>query len=188
MQGNEIDNNHDDEYTDEDWTSKSELKRDADELQQVGIKLMEMKANKLKRLPLSDSLIFAIEESKRIQSNEARRRHAQYMGKLMRQTDSERLLAALEELESPLRQKRLQDWLERIDNCTNSKESGALVQEFLNWYPDAERQHLMNLCRNVISAKPPQAEDANHQQMDKFKRERRKLSDFINDIERNTLL
>ena len=174
------------EYSDPSLPSKSELKREADALQQAGLKLMDMKSAQLARLPLSDALKNAIRESRRISSHEARRRHAQYVGRLMREANGDAILAAMAELQNPLRQKRLQDWLDRVCTCEQARDTGALVQEMLEWYPHGERQHLANLCRNLVAARPENEEDTPAQ--DRFRRERRKLGDYLNELERSAPL
>lgn len=176
----------DSEYNDASLTSKSELKREADALQQAGIRLMSMKEHQLARLPLTDALVRAIDEARRITSHEARRRHAQYVGRLMREADGDLLMQAMDELQNPLRQKRIQDWLERVCDCTEAKQTGALVHELLQWYPQGERQHVANLCRNLVAAHP--GSDASTEKQEAFRRERRKLLDHVNDLERNAPL
>ena len=173
------------EYSEAALPSKSELKREADALQQAGLRLMEMKPDKLARLPLSDALLNAIRESRRISSHEARRRHAQYVGRLMREANGDRILAAMAELDNPLRQKRLQDWLERVAACEQARDTGQLVQEMLGWYPHGERQHLANLCRNLVSARPQESDSSGQERL---RRERRKLSDYLNELERSAPL
>ena len=174
------------EYSDPSLPSKSELKREADALQQAGLQLMDMKPEKLSRLPLSDALRRAIQESRRISSHEARRRHAQYVGRLMREANSEAILAAMAELDNPLRQKRLQDWLDRVAQCDQPRQTGELVQEMLEWYPRGERQHLANLCRNLVAARPTDSSDAAADE--RFRRERHRLGEYLNQLEKNTPL
>ena len=174
-----------DEYND-DLPSKSQRKREADYLQEQGMRLMDLKPRDLARLPLNDALIRAIEESRRITKNEARRRHAQYMGRLMRETDGERIIEAMDTLQDPLRQQRLLDWSDRAAALANANESGPLLEEMLHWYPDADRQHLRNLVRNLLAARP--AEDADKEARKPFQRARRRVLDYLNELERNAAL
>lgn len=175
----------DDEYTDE-LPSKSQRKREADELQEQGLRLMNLKPIDLARLPLSDDLIRAIDESRRVTKNEARRRHAQYVGRLMRETDAEAIIAGMDSLHDPLRQQRLLDWVDRLTKLTAINDSGALIEEVLDWYPETDRQHLRNLARNLLAAKP--AEESEQRNDEHFRRARRKMLDYLNDLERNSQL
>lgn len=78
--------------------SKSQRKRDADALQKVGVELVELSYTKLDSLPLPDNLYKAIVDAKSIKSHGAKRRQAQLIGKLMRATDFDVILAAYEHI------------------------------------------------------------------------------------------
>jgi ribosome-associated protein len=69
--------------------SKSQIKREMDALQEVGKKLLNLSKNQLKKIEMSDTLKDAIEESGRIKQHEAKRRHLQYIGRVMRTEDHE---------------------------------------------------------------------------------------------------
>ena len=70
--------------------SKSQIKREMTALQDLGKKLIDLKDSQLKKMPVSDELFVAIKESRNITQREATRRHLQFIGKLMRDQDSER--------------------------------------------------------------------------------------------------
>lgn len=174
-----------DEYTHEP-PSKSQRKREADELQEQGLRLMNLKPADLARLPLNDDLERAIEESRRITKREARRRHAQYVGRLMREANGEAIIAAMDSLHDPLRQQRLLDWVDRFSALPGIGDGADMLGEMLDWYPAADRQHLRNLGRNLLAARP--AEESEQRQDEHFRRARRKLLDYLNDLERNSEL
>ena len=67
--------------------SKSQLKREMHQLQDLGRRMLDLSNDQLNTLPISETLRAAIEESRRIRQNEARRRHLQYIGKIIRQED-----------------------------------------------------------------------------------------------------
>ena len=80
--------------------SRTDLKRESTELQELGIALLDLRADLLDRLPLSDKLKDAIVEAKRITNFEGKRRQMQYIGKLMRtleNTEVDQVRAALDE-------------------------------------------------------------------------------------------
>ena len=60
--------------------SKSQLKREMHQLQDLGRRMLDLSNDQLNTLPISETLRAAIEESRRIRQNEARRRHLQYIG------------------------------------------------------------------------------------------------------------
>ena len=77
--------------------SKSQRKREMTALQDLGESLLRLSSAELARIELPEPLREAIAETGRIGSHEARRRHLQYIGKLMRQVDPEPLRAAIED-------------------------------------------------------------------------------------------
>ncbi len=56
-------------------------------LQALGETLIAMNPTERSRFPLSDDMLRAIDETARIRSHEGRRRHMQYVGKLIRKED-----------------------------------------------------------------------------------------------------
>ena len=76
--------------------SKTQLKRQMHELQQLGQALTALPAERLNGLQLPDRLREAIAEFKRTRSHEGRRRQLQFIGKLMRAVDAEPLRAAVD--------------------------------------------------------------------------------------------
>ena len=77
--------------------SKSQRKREMTALQDLGESLLRLSAAELARIDLPNALREAIAETARITAHEARRRHLQYIGKLMRQVDPEPLRAAIDD-------------------------------------------------------------------------------------------
>lgn len=174
-----------DEYNDDLLPSKSQEKRDAISVQELGEKLLELKPAERDRLPLTQELIDALEEATRIKSPEARRRHAQFIGKLMRRAEHEEIEQALHELKNPARRQRLQDWIEQAE-VAGDKEQSHLLGVLLEWYPHADRQHLRNLLRNLrqkrVEGEPTPA------QLQVWRQERRKLSAYLNELEQGASL
>lgn len=177
-----------DEYSDDLLPSKSARKREVDALQDIGEQLMNLKPADLARLPLNDALLHGIEESRRITSHEARRRQAQYIGKLMRGANGDEIEQALAALTDPLRHKRLLDWMERLDGCADTRAAQPVINEIISLYPDAERQHLRNLLRNYLASRAPEGVIPDDVTKDKFRRERRKFYDYLNELERHAPL
>jgi ribosome-associated protein len=73
--------------------SKTDLKKYSDRLQQLGESLLTLRADLMQRLDLSEKLVDAVAEAKRITNFEGRRRQMQYIGKLMRGVDEDTLAA-----------------------------------------------------------------------------------------------
>jgi len=71
--------------------SKTDLKRESEQLQKLGESLLTLRQDLMDGLALSDKLTDALEEMKRITNFEGRRRQAQFIGKLMRGLDEDTL-------------------------------------------------------------------------------------------------
>jgi ribosome-associated protein len=78
--------------------SKSQRKRDMHALQALGGELVRLRRDQLQRLDLPDDLREAIEFAHRVTSHEGRRRHMQYLGKLMRQVDADAVRAGIDQV------------------------------------------------------------------------------------------
>lgn len=176
------------EYSDEQITSKGQQKREDNALQELGLLLMDMKQVERERLPLRDDLQYALVEATRITSHEARRRHAQYIGRLIRETNSEQIIKALELLNDPFRQQRISSWVEQIVACEQPKDAGTTLQQILEFFPHGDRQQLRNLTRNALKARMEDPTTAAASEKDKFKRERRKLINYLNQLDKTAPL
>ena len=128
------------------WVSKSEIKRDAEDLKQLGEKLVNLTKANLTKVPLDDNLKDAIELAQRLQK-EARRRQLQYIGKLLRSIDAEPIREALEKIENKHNQQQaMLHKLEILRDELVTKGDAALT-DLLNEHPSADRQQLRNLIR-----------------------------------------
>lgn len=130
--------------------SKSQLKREMQELQELGKQMLELSTEQLNTLPITDTLQRAILESHRIRQHEARRRHLQYIGKVIRQEeDIDTIRRAIEAFhagsEEHTRRLHLAErWRDRLIN-----EGDSALGEFVEYCPVADVQHLRNLARNA---------------------------------------
>ena len=139
--------------------SKSQIKREMQALKQLGEQIIAMSDAQRARFPLSDDLLAAVEETGRIKAREARRRHMQYVGKLMRGEDLEGIQAVFDEIENETLRRdhafhRLEQWRDRL-----IAEGDDAVEAFVVEFPDVERQALRQLIRNARrereQGKPP---------------------------------
>ena len=154
------DHGSDDESTEFDRPSKSQLKRDMNALQDMGGELIALSTERLKKLELPDKLFTALKDAKRITQNGAKRRQLQYIGKLMRDVDVAPIQALLDEVKGvSAAAKAHQQGLERLR--TQLIENEEVVGDIARQYPGADIQHLRQLRRNAIKEqalnKPPRA-------------------------------
>lgn len=130
--------------------SKSQLKREMHDLQGLGKRMLDLSNDQLDTLPISDTLRSAIEESRRIRQNEAKRRHLQYVGKIIRQEeDPDGLKRAIDAFDSgseehTRRHHLAERWRDRM-----IAEGDSAVGDFFSYCPTADMQHLRNLARNA---------------------------------------
>jgi ribosome-associated protein len=144
-----------------DGPSKSQLKRDSQALQDMGSQLVDMPEGKLQKFDLPENLRDAIYEARRLKSREAKRRHLQYIGKLMRTVDIDLIIHTLEKMDHQSQTYRqhfaqLEGWRDRLIN-----QGSPAIEDFIQHYPQADRQQLRNLQRQANrekeSNKPPAA-------------------------------
>jgi len=139
--------NHTDAYNDE--QSKSAIKREALKLQELGKRIYELSNKQRAQLSLSQDLIKAFEEAKRISNKEALRRHFQYLGKLIRNSDISQLEDALEKLKSaPLEKSRKIVALESFVTQLIMDDI-ELSESFMEQHPNTDRKKLRQLIRNA---------------------------------------
>ena len=86
---------NDGHLADSDRPSKTQRKKEMHALQTLGQQLVELSRDQLARVDLPDELRAAIDFAHKVTSHEGRRRHMQYIGKLMRRVDAEEIRAAI---------------------------------------------------------------------------------------------
>lgn len=144
--------------------SKSQLKRDANALQQLGKDLIELSESDWRKLKLPDTLIVALGDARRMPSRGARKRQLQYIGKLMRSIDPEPVQQYFEQRQLEARHQArkhhdLEDWRDRM-----VEEGDTAIELYLEAHPTADRQHLRQLVRQAnkerAAGKPPKSSRA----------------------------
>ena len=124
--------------------SKSALKRQSTELQQLGESLIELPSSELDTLELPEKLRDAIDVAKRITANGGLYRQKQFIGKIMRKIDVEPIRNALEakrqlQRADVLRSRRVEQWRDRL-----LSEPGA-VEILSTEQPQADIKQLQRL-------------------------------------------
>jgi ribosome-associated protein len=143
--------------------SKSELKRQSNELQKLGEQLVDAPRDRVKRVPMPEDVREAILMCQTITNHEGRRRQMQFVGKKMR---------TLNEEEVAVIQRTIDSW-----KGSSKAETAALhaierrrdklladdkaLTELLSEHPELDVQHLRTLIRNArkeqAESKPPKA-------------------------------
>ncbi|MDN3638915.1 ribosome biogenesis factor YjgA [Simiduia curdlanivorans] len=141
--------------------SRTQIKNEATALQQLGAKLCDLNKDQLSKIPLPETLQLAIVEMGRIKTNSAKRRHMQFIGRLMREADHEAIAAAYQGLMQVSEQHVLQQHLAERWRDRFIADGDDAINEFMLDYPQADRQQLRQLVRTAKSelerSKPPAA-------------------------------
>jgi ribosome-associated protein len=137
----------------DDLPSRSQLKRDSQELRDLGEQLVLMANSHLEKIKLDSSLLAAIKEARRLKNLDARRRQIQYIGKLMRNIDLTEIRYSIDKLNHQSQTFRqhfamLEQWRDRLID-----EGNSAIEEFLIDYPNADRQKIRNLSRQASREK-----------------------------------
>ncbi len=146
-----------------DRPSKSELKRQSNELQKLGEQLVDAPRDRVKRVPMPDDVRDVILETQTITNHEGRRRALQFVGKKMRTLDEEEIAVIQRTIDSWKGASKAETAalhaLERRREklLADDKALTALLEE----NPELDVQHLRTLIRNarkeVAENKPPKA-------------------------------
>jgi ribosome-associated protein len=146
-----------------DRPSKSELKRQSNELQKLGEQLIDAPRDRVKRVPMPENVRDAILMCQTITNHEGRRRQLQYVGKMMRTLDEEEVAVIQRTIESWKGASKAETAslhaLERRRDKLLADDK-ALTQ-LLEEHPQLDVQHLRTLIRNArkeqAENKPPKA-------------------------------
>ena len=153
----------DDEQEEIIWVSKSEIKRDAEELKKLGSKLVELTQTNLDKIQLDETLLDAINLARRSRL-EAKRRQLQFIGKLLRSATEEEInhiRESLDKIENKHNQQ--QAMLHKLELLRDElmEQGDDALAKLLDEHPNADRQHLRNLIRSAqkekAQNKPPKA-------------------------------
>lgn len=140
--------------------SKTQRKTAMLELQELGVELAALSAERLKKMVLPEALLNAVLDWQRFTKHGARRRQMQYIGKLMRDLDPEPIVAQLAALKGESNAAKaefhaLERWRERL------LDSDEALTEWLLDHPDSDVQALRQLIRNARKeaelGKPPKS-------------------------------
>lgn len=146
---------------DDDYISKSQLKREMHALQELGEKIVKLKQGQFLTIPLEGDLQEAILTARRIKSREGLRRQMQYIGKLLRTTDISAIEEAFNEIENGRKTAAARfHYLEALRD-TILLEGINSINKIVDEFPATDRQHLRQLIlqanREKKNNKPPAA-------------------------------
>ena len=154
-EGSELDLELKRELKGTDSASRTDKKRESDELQKLGVELLTLRHDLSERLHaqghLNDLLRDALAEARRITNFEGKRRQMQYVGKLMRKLDEDAVAAMRDTLSEQrmgstrdtLALHQAEQWRDRL--IANDE----AVSEWMLAFPTTDSQQLRALVRQA---------------------------------------
>ena len=132
----------------DEWVSKTQMKKQMNDLQALGMELTKLSSDTLKKIGLDEELFEAIATYKKITSNSALKRQAQFIGRLMRDTDPAPIEAYLAKLRGDNAAHNA--FLQRVEQARTRllADDGAITQ-FMAYFPQADAGKLRTLIRNT---------------------------------------
>ena len=148
--------------------SKSQAKRDAHDIRDLGAALAALSSAERKRIPLDEDVIAAIDELNRIRpgANGARKRQLGFLAKRLRQVDVEPIQEAVEAIGQSARAAAadlhlVEAWRDRLLGDGPAETPNEALTAFLNEYSAVDRQELRQLQQRALAErkkeKPPVA-------------------------------
>ncbi len=145
--------------------SRSQQRREALDILELGERLVALTAAQLARLPVPDELLPHIRETQRITSHGARKRQLAFLAKQMRRQDDAALDAIRDALgkdgEAARRETAAMHRLEALRDSLLGDDGDAAMTALLGEFAGADRQKLRQLVRNTHEErkrnKPPHA-------------------------------
>ncbi|MFK7995750.1 MAG: ribosome biogenesis factor YjgA [Granulosicoccus sp.] len=175
---NSSDNSNVDDQSDDvdDEISKSQRKRDADEIRDLGERLTELGASELATIPLPDAVANAIEEFSRIKAHGARKRQLGFLAKRLRNVDVEPIYIALEKIRQVARNNtislhKVENWRDRLLGDVDNESPKEALTAFLEEFKTADRQHFRHLQAQALKERQNKRSPAAARQLFKAIRE-----------------
>ncbi|MFT4729985.1 MAG: ribosome-associated protein [Granulosicoccus sp.] len=149
-----------------DEVSRSQKKREADAVRDLGARLADLRGSELANIPLPEDIVDAIKELNRIKAHGARKRQLGFLAKKMRHIDIAPIDAALEALRQAARANTkslhmIENWRDRMLGDVAGETEKQALTVFLDQYLDADRQQFRHLQRQALAErkidKPPAA-------------------------------
>lgn len=140
--------------------NKTQLKREMKAFHDLGRDLVELPASKYEFVSLSDRMLAAVLEAKKLKKS-ALQRQLRYISGIMPEEDIDTILLQLKQLALPQQQEveafhELESWRDRLLEGDNE-----LMNEIITQFDNADRQYLRQLIRNAAKEsqnnKPPKS-------------------------------
>ncbi len=140
----------DESTTDDQLVSKSQRKREMQDLRTVAEKLVAMSDEQLSKIVNAD-ILKAVSEYRRISKGNARKRQLQFLAKLLKSVDITDIQQLIDRYDASTRSHnirfhQLEQWREQL-----MRQDFDAIEEIAAQYPATDRQHLKHLVRNAVA-------------------------------------
>ena len=137
------------EDQDREKKSRTKVKHEAEELQKLGERLVDLSLEQIKSMEIPENLKKEVIFAKTITRNVAKRRQLQYIGSIMRTIDPAAIVDAIDRLSmaralASSKFKQMEEIRQELLNGDNSR-----IETFVNENPGTDRQKLRQLIRNA---------------------------------------
>lgn len=133
------------------YVSKTQLKQEAKDLRDLGEQIINLSPEQREKLPLNDEIEHALIVADKIRNTrEAFRRHLQFVGRLLRNTDSDAIRLAMDKLTNT--NKQADKALRHLEDIRTAllEQGDSKVNELVGEYPLFERQKLRQLVKKTL--------------------------------------
>lgn len=140
----------DDLNSEQEYISKSQLKRQAKQITALGKKLLDMPNSQLNKLNLSEDIINELEITKKIRTKSpAYKRQIQHLGKVLRNdANIEHIINAIDRqsIDAKTQSNKIEDHLTKLLQFKDE-----YIETLMQEYPNMDRQHLRQLVRKSVN-------------------------------------
>lgn len=144
------DYNHDIDEFDEDYKSKSEIKREMLALQDFAFQLIKLSKAERAKVPFTEEVLEALTLADKIKNKpDALRRHVRFMCKILLDTDMAPIQQALDVMANKHQQDTAQFHQLELKRDALIANGSAEIEATLAAYPSMERQKLRQLVRQA---------------------------------------
>ncbi len=150
-----------DDFHEDTGPSKSQRKRDAHKLLDLGAEIAGLTNSQRAQLPIDPELSEAITLYNRIRQHGGKKRQLLFIGKLLRQRDNAELIEALDRLRNvsasaKREHHQLEQWRDEMIAGNDAR-----IESVIEQFPQVDRQQLRALVRQArteaLQSKPPAA-------------------------------
>ena len=151
--------------------SRTAVKKHMEALQDLGKRITELRPDQQTQVPMGDRLREAVSEMAKLRANGAKKRHLQFIGKLMRSEDEEAIREAIERFNSAsdAHNQRFHR-LEKLREGLLADDQDSLT-EVIESYPECDIQQLRNLIRKAQKERDQNKPPASFRKLFQYLRE-----------------